>query len=111
MSCSRRPATGTSFRSDTGLTRIALFEEALSNARTSFAAWPGERVETDALLMPASAAPAAVTAPVIEEAVVATLSSEPFVSASALGAALLAVIVLTAGSCDVTSLLAITLFR
>ena len=86
--------------------RIALFEEVVAAA-----AWPGDRVETDALLMPSGPPSAPAPAPVTQDAFVAMPASEPLVSASALGAALLAVLVLTAGSGVVTSMVALVLFR
>ena len=91
--------------------RIALFEEEEGNARASSAAWPGDRVETKALLMPGSAptAPPSTTT-TIHEGFVPPRASEPLVTASAAGAALLAVLVLTAGCGAVTSVVALLLF-
>lgn len=88
--------------------RIALFEAADSDVRASSAAWPGDRVETSALLMPSSRA--SVSPPAIDEAFLAKPASEPFVCASALWAALLAVLVLTAGGGLVSSMVGLALF-
>ena len=98
-----------------GVMRIALFEAAESEGRSSFAAWPGDRVDTNALVMPS--APASVPAgaqgeaAVIDQALVVTPASEPLVTFAALGAALLAVVVLTAGGGLVSAMIAVVLFR
>ncbi len=98
-----------------GVMRIALFEAAESDARASFAAWPGDRVETNALLMPSG--PASVSAAahepagVIDQALVVKPASEPLVSFAALAAALLAVVVLTAAGGVVSAMIALVLFR
>jgi hypothetical protein len=108
---SQSAALGPGSATLSGVMRIALFEENEGNARTSFVAWPGDRVETNALLMPASPlSPAAVAPSTIDERVVRAPASEPLVTASAALAALLAVFVLTAGSAFVTSVVALTLF-
>jgi hypothetical protein len=90
--------------------RIALFEEEEGNARASSAAWPGDRVETKALLMPGSPPTAPPSTTTIHDGFVPARPSEPLVTASAAGAALLAVLVLTAGSGAVTSVVALLLF-
>ncbi|MDB4996322.1 MAG: hypothetical protein JWM74_3754 [Myxococcaceae bacterium] len=90
-----------------GVLRIALFEED-DDVRASFVAWPGDRVETNALLMPAT--PSIVPPAAIVEPVVHAPGSEPLVTVSAAWAALLAVLVLTAGAAAVTPVVAFLLF-
>jgi hypothetical protein len=92
-----------------GVLRIALFEDDEIDLRASAIAWPGDRVETKALLMPGSA-PAAPPPAAIEMPFVRPRASEPLVTASAALAALLAIVVLTAGSAAVTSMVALVLF-
>lgn len=90
-----------------GVLRIALFEEN-EGARASFVTLSGERVETNALLMPASPSwspPSNVTP--AGDALVAPPAAEPRVTLAAAWAALLAVLVISAGAAAMASVVAL----
>ena len=92
--------------------RITLFDDddVDGDIRPSRPDWPGERVETVALLMPASS-PSDVLPSTMETAFVPTPATEQRVTASEAWAALLAVLVLSAGSFALTGVVAVLLFR
>lgn len=76
----------------------------------SFIEWPGERVETRALFAPARI-PKVVPVAAMETALVPAGPSESLLTADALQAALLAVVVLTASAAALTAMFALLLFR
>ena len=92
-----------------GVMRIALFEEERAARRASLVALPGDRVETNALLMPASPswASPSTTVTSVGDALVTPPAAEPLVTLAAAWAALLAVLVITAGAAAMASVVAL----
>lgn len=105
---SQAAVIGPSLATLSGVLRIALFEENELDARASLVGLPGDRVETNALLMPASpswAPPSTVTS--VGDALVTPPAAEPLVTFAAAWAALLAVLVIAAGAAAMASVVAL----